>query len=511
MALDVATEIEAVIGLEVHAQLLTRSKMFCGCSAAYLTGGPNSHTCPVCLGLPGALPVINRRAVELTIRTALALNSEIPEFSKFDRKNYFYPDLPKGYQVSQYDLPLSRNGHLDIEVGGAALRVGITRVHLEEDTGKLTHTGAIDTSAASLVDLNRAGVPLMEIVSEPDMRSADEAREYMQRLRQVLVWIGVSDGNMEEGSLRCDANVSVRMAGDPELGVKVEIKNMNSFRAVHLALQHEIERQRAALEAGDAIVQETRGWNEAKGVTVSQRSKEYAHDYRYFPEPDLPPLNVSREEVERIRASLPELPAVRAARFRAGFGLSAYDAEQLTASIDIAEYFEDVREALASSPALNPGRSQADPVPVSVEDAKEVANWVIGDLNRVLKELNCSPAGLPVRPSGMAALIRRKLDGVITNNQAKLLFHDLAGGAKAIDEAAIDHAIADRGLSQVSETGDLEAWVDAAIAAQPQAAEDVRTGNQRAIGRLVGEVMKLSGGKASGPAVNAMLQEKLKS
>ena len=316
--MTVATAAEAVIGLEVHAQLLTRSKMFCRCTASYFRGEPNSHTCPVCLGLPGALPVMNRRAVELTIRTALALNCEIPEFSKFDRKNYFYPDLPKGYQISQYDLPLSRDGHVEVEVDGRPLRVGITRVHLEEDTGKLTHAGAIHTSSESLVDLNRAGVPLMEIVSEPDMRTADEAREYMQRLRQVLVWIGVSDGNMEEGSLRCDANVSVRPAGSTELGTKVEIKNMNSFRAVHLALGHEIERQRGALQAGETIVQETRGWNEAKGVTVSQRSKEYAHDYRYFPEPDLPPLNIGRPMVEDIRAALPELPAARAARLPGG-------------------------------------------------------------------------------------------------------------------------------------------------------------------------------------------------
>src|SRR4030081_528973 len=331
MAVDVRTEIEAVIGLEVHAQLLTRSKMFCSCSAAYLDGEPNSHTCPVCLALPGALPVINRRGIELTIRTALALSCEIPEFSKFDRKNYFYPDLPKGYQISQYDLPLSIGGHLDIEHDGRPLRVGITRVHLEEDTGKLLHSGDIHTSSSSLVDLNRAGVPLMEIVSEPDMRSADQAREYMQRLRQMLVWIGVNDGNMEEGSLRCDANVSVRPKGSAELGTKVEIKNMNSFRAVHMALAYEIERQKTALVSGEMIVQETRGWNEARGVTVGQRSKEFAHDYRYFPEPDLPPLQVTAEMVAGIRAPLPELPAARAARFREDLRLSGYDADQLTA------------------------------------------------------------------------------------------------------------------------------------------------------------------------------------
>src|SRR5258708_8999913 len=327
MVVEVSAEVEAVIGLEVHAQLLTDSKMFCGCSAAYLAGAPNSHACPTCLGLPGSLPVINRRAVELTIRTALALNCEIAEFSKFDRKNYFYPDLPKGYQISQYDLPLSSAGHLDIDTAGGPVRVGITRVHLEEDTGKLTHAGAIDTSSSSLVNLNRAGVPLMEIVSEPDLRSADAAREYMQRLRQVLVWIGVNDGNMEEGSLRCDANVSVRPAGATELGTKVEIRGGDSFRAVHLALGYEIDRQKAALLGGEAIAQETRGWNEAKGVTVGQRSKEYAHDYRYFPEPDLPPLQLTREFVDAIRAELPELPAARAAPFPQELDLSLYDAD----------------------------------------------------------------------------------------------------------------------------------------------------------------------------------------
>jgi aspartyl-tRNA(Asn)/glutamyl-tRNA(Gln) amidotransferase subunit B len=492
MAIDVETEVEAVIGLEVHAQLLTNSKMFCRCSARYLEDGPNSHTCPVCLGLPGSLPVINRRAVEYTIRTALALNCEIPEFSKFDRKNYFYPDLPKGYQISQYDLPLSREGHVEVVVGERTVRVGITRVHLEEDTGKLIHSGDIHTSSESLVDLNRAGVPLMEIVSEPDMHTADEAREYMQRLRQVLVWIGVSDGNMEEGSLRCDANVSVRQAGATELGVKVEIKNMNSFRAVHLALAHEIERQRAALVAGETIVQETRGWNEAKGVTVSQRSKEYAHDYRYFPEPDLPPLEVGRELVERIRGELPELPAARAVRFREGLGLSTYDADQLTASRELADYFEAVVAA------------------VGLENAKEAANWVIGEVNRVLKERDLSPEALPVRPAGLAALIRRKLDGSVSNNQAKELFQELASGSQLVESTkTVDGLIASRDLRQVTDTGELGAWVDAAIAAQPAAAADVRAGNERAIGRLVGEVMKLSGGKANGPAVNDMLRQKL--
>jgi aspartyl-tRNA(Asn)/glutamyl-tRNA(Gln) amidotransferase subunit B len=517
MAAAVTTEIEAVIGLEVHAQLLTLSKMFCGCSSQYLAGAPNSHTCPVCLGLPGALPVANQRAVEYTIRTALALNCEIPEHSKFDRKNYFYPDLPKGYQISQYDLPLSRHGHVEIEVDGRPLRVGITRVHLEEDTGKLIHSGDIHTSSSSLVNLNRCGVPLMEIVSEPDMRSAAEAREYMQRLRQVLVWVGVNDGNLEEGSLRCDANVSVRPRGQDELGVKVEVKNMNSFRAVFMALEHEIQRQTIALEQGEPIVQETRGWNEPQGVTVGQRSKEYAHDYRYFPEPDLPPLTITREMVERIRAGLPELPWARAARLREQLSLSDYDARQLTADRALADYFEEVLAALGA------------------EQAKEAANWVLGEVNRVLNLTGEDVGEMRVKPGGLAGLVRRMLDGTISRNQAKELFDQLTNrlegaprvtrtGAQVISPLrytlilgapidsleAVDAEIETRDMRQVSDESELEAWVDTAIATQPQAAEDFRGGNDRAVGRLVGAVMQASGGKANGPAVNAMLTRKLR-
>jgi aspartyl-tRNA(Asn)/glutamyl-tRNA(Gln) amidotransferase subunit B len=520
MSTTVATTIEAVIGLEVHAELLTRSKMFCACPANYLVGEPNSHTCPVCLGLPGSLPVINGRAVEMTITTALALSCEIPEFSKFDRKNYFYPDLPKGYQISQYDLPLSRHGHLDVHIEGESRRIGVTRVHLEEDTGKLLHTGSIHTSTASLVDLNRAGVPLLEIVSEPDLRNAGEAREYMQRLRQLLVWIGVSDGRMEEGSLRCDANVSVRPAGSSELGVKVEVKNMNSFRAVHLALEHEIERQRAALASGAAIVQETRGWNESEGVTVAQRSKEYAHDYRYFPEPDLPPLHISRETVESRRAGLPELPAARADRIMREHGLAQNIADLLTATRELADYFEDVVRAGAP--------------------AGEAANWMLGEVSRVLNETNGQLPGLSVRPRALAALIARKQDGTMSNNQAKELFLALARTLqhaasitqigprpgvrpqvitppkwvlredRIFDSAeAIEHEIEAAGMRQVSDAAQLEAWARQAIQNQPQAATDFRAGNERASGRLVGEVMKLSQGQASGPAVMEILRKLL--
>src|ERR1700716_1553743 len=318
----IATRYEVVVGLEVHAQVLTQSKMFCGCSTDYLVAPPNANTCPVCLGMPGSLPVINRRAVEATIRTALALNCEIPEFSKFDRKNYFYPDLPKGYQISQYDLPFSRHGHLNFDVNGDARRCGITRVHLEEDTGKLQHEGAIEQAQSSLVNFNRAGVPLMEIVSEPDLRSADEAREYVMRLRAILQYIGVNNGDMESGQLRCDANVSLRPFGQAEFGTKVEVKNMNSFRAIHRAIEFEIGRQTEVLDTGGRLIQETRGWNDARGLTVSQRTKEFAEDYRYFPEPDLPPLEVSREWVAEIRSSLPELPAARRDRFITAYGLT---------------------------------------------------------------------------------------------------------------------------------------------------------------------------------------------
>src|SRR5579872_6791104 len=321
----VATDFEIVIGLEVHSQLLTRSKMFCSCSTDYAYAAPNTHVCPVCMGMPGVMPVINQQAVTYTIMTALALNCTIPAYSKFDRKNYSYPDLMKGYQISQYDIPLSKDGYLVIDLNGLTRKVGITRVHLEEDTARLLHHGSY-----SLVDINRSGPPLMEIVSEPDMRSPEEARLYMQKLREILVYLGVSSGRMEEGSLRCDANISIRPRGQQELGVKTEIKNMNSFRSVERALEYEAQRQIALALAGETIHQETRGWVETKGITVPQRSKEQAHDYRYFPEPDLPPLLISRVWVEELRAQLPELPDARRARYHAEYGLSALDANVMT-------------------------------------------------------------------------------------------------------------------------------------------------------------------------------------
>jgi aspartyl-tRNA(Asn)/glutamyl-tRNA(Gln) amidotransferase subunit B len=479
------TGYEAVIGLEVHAQLLTRSKMFCACSSAYFDAPPNSNVCPVCLGLPGTLPVMNREAVEKTVLTALALNCEIPPFTKFDRKNYFYPDLPKGYQISQYDLPLSRNGVLEFAVDGRTVRAGITRVHLEEDTGTLKHAGdLIHEATSSLVDLNRAGVPLMEIVGEPDLHTAEEAREYVTRLRQVLMYIGVNDGSMERGSLRCDANVSLRRAGAGEYGTKVEIKNMNSFRAVHRALDYEIARQLRVLQSGGTLVQETRGWIETEGRTVSQRSKEQAHDYRYFPEPDLPPLQLDGAYVERVRARLTELPDARQRRFESQYGLSGYEAAILTSSREDA----DVYEALVGAG-----------VP-----AKLAANWQIGDVARLANahHVPVHRSGLGV--AGLAALLRLLDAGTINGTTAKELLDELylAGG----DPEAV---VGERGLGQVSDASALGAVVDEVIAANPKAVADFRAGKEQALGSLVGQVMKATRGRADAKMVNALLRERI--
>ncbi len=479
------TGYEAVIGLEVHAQLLTRSKMFCGCGTAYFDSPPNSNVCPVCLGLPGTLPVINREAVEKTVLTALALGCEIPPFTKFDRKNYFYPDLPKGYQISQYDLPLSRNGRLAFTVDGRAVQCGITRVHLEEDTGTLKHAGdLIHEATSSLVDLNRAGVPLMEIVGEPDLRSADEAREYVTRLRQVLMYIGVNDGSMERGSLRCDANVSIRPAGSSEFGTKVEIKNMNSFRAVHRALEYEIARQVQVLQDGGTLVQETRGWIETEARTVSQRSKEQAHDYRYFPEPDLPPLQLDAAHVERIRARLPELPDARQRRFESEYGLSAYDADLLTDSRDLADAYEAVVGAGVS--------------------AKVAANWLNGDVARLANAHH-----LPLHRSGLGAdglgrLLRLLEAGAVNGTTAKELLDELyvSGG----DPEAL---VAERGLGQVSDEGELARIVDEVLAANPKAVADFQGGKEQALGALVGQVMKATRGRADAKLVNKLLRERI--
>jgi aspartyl-tRNA(Asn)/glutamyl-tRNA(Gln) amidotransferase subunit B len=475
---------EAVIGLEVHAQLLTQSKMFCPCRADYLGLPPNSNTCPTCLGLPGALPVINAEGIRLTIRTALALNCEIPEFTKFDRKNYFYPDLPKGYQISQYDLPLSRNGWLEFDVGGRSVRAGITRVHLEEDSGTLHHAGEIQTSAFSLVDLNRAGVPLMEIVGEPDLQTPSEARAYLHTLRQLLIYIGVNDGNMEEGSLRCDANISLRPAGSESLGVKVEVKNMNSFRSVQRALEHELERQTELLDRGGEVAQETRGWSELEQRTVSQRSKEEAQEYRYFPEPDLPPLVITRAEVEEVRAGLPELPAARRARFQSQYGLAEDQALLLTTRPGDAGYFEEV---------VGHG---VDPL--------LAANWQLGDLQGLCNAANLTVDECQVSVSALAELLKLVQGREATAKVAK----EVLARAFETGESPAE-MVRSQGLGQVSDEAEIAAMVDQAITQNPKAAADYLAGKDQAFRALVGAVMAMSKGRANPASVNQLLRDRL--
>ena len=487
-----ATDYEVVIGLEVHAQLLTASKMFCRCSADYANAAPNTHCCPICMGFPGTLPVINERAVEYTVMTALALHCEIPEFSKFDRKNYFYPDLPKGYQISQYDIPLSRNGYLTIQLDGEEKRIGITRVHLEEDTGR--HLSRSEHGEAySLVDLNRAGVPLMEIVSEPDIRSAEEARLYVEKLRSILVYLGVNSGRMEEGALRCDANISLRPRGQEEFGVKTEIKNMNSFRAVERALVYEAARQLEELRAGRTIVQQTRGWREDKGVTVLQRVKEFADDYRYFPEPDLPPLTFSRERVEEIRARMPELPDAKRERFVAQYGLSAYDADQLTAEREVADYFESVV-------TMGDERKESE----RSARAKVAANWINGELRRLLNAAGQEIGASRVTPAGLAELLDLVDRGTISGKQAK----DVLELAFTSGDAPAE-IVAREGLSQLSDGGELEQIIVEVIAENPKAVEDYRAGKSAAVQFLVGQVMKRTKGRAKPDAVQPLLLGKL--
>ncbi len=475
---------EPVIGLEVHAQLLTASKMFCGCRAQYLGMAPNSNTCPVCLGLPGTLPVINQVAVQLTIRTALALNCEIPEFSKFDRKNYFYPDLPKGYQISQFDLPLSLNGLLEFEVEGRLVRAGITRVHLEEDAGTLHHAGEIQNASFSLVDLNRAGVPLMEIVGEPDLRHPVEAPAYLAALRRTLIYLGVNDGNMEDGSLRCDANVSLRRTGASELGAKVEVKNMNSFRSIQRALDFEVARQTELLDQGQSVAQETRGWSELEQVTVSQRSKEEAQEYRYFPEPDLPPLVISRAYVAELRAALPELPMATRRRLREQYALSEEQARLISETALDAAYFESVVAAGAPPAAA--------------------ANWQVQNLQALCNAAHISVSGCPVRPELLAELITMVVTDQVSGAVAKEVL------AEVFETGARPSAVVlARGLGQVSDTAELERLVAEALAANQKASADYQGGNDRALGSLVGAVMALSRGKANPKAVGQLLRDRL--
>ena len=489
-----ATRYEIVIGLEVHVQLLTERKMFCGCSAAYADDPPNTHVCPVCMALPGVLPVINRKAVEYTVMTALALNCEIPSFSKFDRKNYPYPDLLKGYQISQFDLPLSQHGWLEIQVEGEGpRRIGVTRCHLEEDTARLTHKTDSSGQTYSLIDMNRSGVPLMEIVGDPDLRSPEEARAYLVKLQRILRYIGVSKANMEEGNFRCDANISLRPAGDAEYGSKVEVKNMNSFRAVYNALHSEVIRQAAELDAGRRIPQETRGWIEADGSTVSQRSKEGAHDYRYFPEPDLPPVELDAAYVDEIRRRLPELPDAKLARFEREYGLAEYEANLLTETRAKSDYFEA---------ALAPAKAKDEAA--RVRYARQVANWMIGDFARLLHAAALDVADAKVKPVDLYGMIDLVEQGAITGTSAKTVFEEMFATGKAPGDL-----IKDLGLEQISGSDEIGGIADAVLEANPKAVEDYRAGKQEAVKFLVGQAMRAARGRANAETLTEILKAKL--
>jgi aspartyl-tRNA(Asn)/glutamyl-tRNA(Gln) amidotransferase subunit B len=474
---------EAVIGLEIHAQLLTASKIFCGCSTAF-GAAPNTHICPVCIGLPGALPVLNRAAVDFAVCAALALGCEIRHRSIFARKNYFYPDLPKGYQISQYELPIATGGVLAFVSGGEARRIGITRVHMEEDAGKSLHEGFADADRKSYVDYNRSGVPLIEIVSEPDLRSAPDAAEFFSRLRAILVWLGVNDGNMEEGSLRCDANVSVRPRGQAALGTKAEVKNLNSFRFLQKALEYEIARQTDVLSDGGRVVQETRLWDAAAGRTVSMRSKEEAHDYRYFPEPDLPPVVVDVERIERIRAAMPELPEARRRRFVEALGLTEYDAAQLTQSQRVADFFEDTVRAGAP--------------------AKAAGNWIMGELARLLNEHGAEIAESPVDAARLAGLIALVEKGTVSGSMAKGVLEKMYGSAQTADAI-----VSAEGLAQIDDEAAIVALIADVLAENAGPVADYRGGKTSAFGFLVGKVMRAAAGKANPKRVNELLKRSL--
>ncbi len=482
-----ATQYEIVIGLEVHSELKTNSKIFC-CSSTEFGGDPNTHICPVCLGLPGVLPVANKKVVEFAIKAGLALNCRIAEFSKFDRKNYYYPDLPKNYQISQYDLPIAEHGYLDITVDGQQKRIGITRVHMEEDAGKLNHEGeSMATARYSLVDYNRTGVPLIEIVSEPDIRSPEEARLYLEKMKAILQYTGVSDCKMEEGSLRCDANISVRPVGQKEFGTRTELKNMNSFRALQKALEYEVERQIDVLEDGGRVIQETRTWDEARGITLSMRSKEEAHDYRYFPDPDLVPMIISPQWIEEIRQTLPELPDARRERYIRDYGLPPYDAEVITGSKELSDYFDEGLKHTGN--------------------AKALSNWVMGELLKFINASGISVADsdFPIRPASLAELVNLIDRGEISGKIAKDVFAEMQ--QKGDSPAAIVEA---KGLKQISDQGAIAAVVDEVIANNPQSVEDFKNGKEKAIGFLVGQVMKATKGQANPGVVNQLLREKLK-
>jgi aspartyl-tRNA(Asn)/glutamyl-tRNA(Gln) amidotransferase subunit B len=477
---------EAVIGLEVHAQMLTETKIFCRCSTKF-GSEPNTQTCPVCIGMPGVLPVLNKKALELTVKTGLAMKCKISSYSRFARKNYFYPDLPKGYQISQYELPICEQGHIEIVVDGEVKKIGITRVHMEEDAGKNIHESSPPKTGGgnySFVDLNRAGVPLMEIVSEPDITRPKEAIEYMKKLRAILRYLGVCDGNMEQGSLRCDANVSVRPAGQEGFGVKTEIKNLNSFKFVEKALEYEIERQIKILKEGGKIIQETRLWNSERGITESMRTKEEAHDYRYFPEPDLVPIMADQQWIDEIKRSLPELPDAKRKRFVSEHGLPEYDADLLTSEKSLADWFEEAVR-LGGQP-------------------KAVANWMMGALMRLLNEENKPFEDCSLKPKQLVDMLKLIDKDTISGKIAKTVFEEMYKTGK--DAESI---VREKGLVQISDAGEIEKIVDDVLAKNPKEVARYRAGEEKLLGFFVGHVMKLTKGKANPQLVNELLKKKL--
>jgi aspartyl-tRNA(Asn)/glutamyl-tRNA(Gln) amidotransferase subunit B len=480
---EVLAKYEPVIGLEVHVQLLTNTKIFCGCSTRF-GDAPNANTCPVCLGLPGTLPVLNKRVIEMASRASLALNCTVHEHSRFARKNYFYPDLPKGYQISQYELPLATGGWVEVEVDGARKRIGITRLHVEEDAAKNLHEGFAQSATKAYIDFNRCGSPLAEIVSEPDMRTPEEAYAYLTTLRQILLYTGVSDCNMEEGSLRCDANVSVRLRGTEQFGTKVEVKNLNSFRFLQKALEYEIERHIGVIESGGRIPQETRLWNQAEGHTVSMRSKEKAHDYRYFPEPDLLPVHVSATWREEIRRTLPELPEAKRSRFVTAYGITPYDAEVLTSTQARADYFEAVSKAGASG--------------------KNAANWMQTELLRRLNDSGKEIEASPVPPAALAGLLKLVESGQITAAIGKKVFATMFETGRAAAEI-----VAAEGLAQISDTSAIEQAAREVIEKNPDNVAKFRSGNEGVFKFFVGQVMRATRGQANPQTVNEIVRKLL--